>query len=293
MRIKHSQTLWGIIFALPWMLGFIVFYLYPIVTSLFFSLTDYSMSDHFAWVGLDNYFQLLQDEVFIQSLKNTLVYVIGLVPVGLFIGMGLALLLAKPLREKVLYRSIIYMPGIVPIFALAAIAQWFFNPYIGFINVNVERLGLEAPAWLTDENWVKLTIILISQLGVGGTAVIYLAALNDIPQELYEAAELDGVTGWSRFWRITFPLLGPATFYYMIMSTIGALQIFDLPQILTEGGPAHASLSYVQYLYKQAFTYSRMGYASAMAWLLFILGMGLTWLIFKLPISGWHYDETQ
>ena len=280
-RYQRRNFVKGLLFILPWLIGFAVFTVYPIIASFYFSFTEYHITTKPQWVGFENYKKLFSDNLFIKSLTNTLYYVAGLVPIGLVVGLVLALLLVQPLREIVFYRGIIYFPSIVPAYAFATIGIWFFHPYLGFINYILSIFGIDGPMWLSDENWAKLTIIFLAQWGAGGTALIYMAAIKDIPKELYEAAILDGATRWQMFRKITFPLISPATLYYLVIATLGALQIFDLPQIMTGGGPANSTLSYVMYLYRHAFTYVNMGYASAMAWILFIISMFLTLLIFR------------
>ncbi len=278
----------GLLFISPWLVGFGVFTVYPIVASLYFSFTEYHITKPPVWVGLENYKKLFHDPVFIKSLWNTLYYAAGLVPIGLVVGLGLALLLVQPLREIILYRGLIYFPSIVPAYAFAAIGIWFFHPYLGLINNILDIFGISGPMWLNDEKWAKFTIILLAQWGAGGTALIYMAAIKDIPKDLYEAAKIDGANRWQMFWKITLPLISPATLYYLIMATFSALQIFDLPNIMTGGGPANATLSYVMYLYRHAFSYGNMGYASAMAWILFIIALIFTLLIFK-SSRGWVF----
>jgi len=280
-KYQRRNFVKGLLFILPWLIGFAVFTVYPIIASLYFSFTEYHVTTKPQWIGLENYKKLFSDVLFVKSLTNTLYYAAGLVPIGLVVGLVLALLLVQPLKEIIFHRGIIYFPSIVPAYAFATIGIWFFHPYLGFINHILGFFGIDGPMWLSDENWAKFTIILLSQWGAGGTALIYMAAIKDIPRELYEAAILDGATRWQMFKKITFPLISPATLYYLVIATLGALQIFDLPQIMTEGGPANSTLSYVMYLYRHAFTYANMGYASAMAWILFIISMFLTFLIFR------------
>lgn len=283
----------GLLFALPWIVGFLIFTFYPIVASFYYSFTEYNVATPPKWVGLENYINLFKDELFLKAFYNTGYYAAGLVPLGLIVGLILALLLVQPLKEKYLYRALIYLPSIVPVYALAVISLVFFNPYFGLVNGFLSIFRINGPMWLNDENWVKFTIVLLSQWGAGGTALIFMAAINDIPKDLYEAAMLDGATGWQTFWKITLPLMSPAILYYLITATIGAVQIFDLPQIMTGGGPANASLSYVMYLYRHAFRYLHMGIASAMAWILFIVTIILTILIFKTSARWTFYGGSE
>ena len=290
---KKADNLVGILFASPWFIGFVIFTAYPILASLFFSFTEYHITLPPKWIGTGNYTKLFEDSLFIKAFYNTLAYVAGLVPIGLIVGLIIALLLVKPFKGRNFYRGTIYIPSLVPLYAMATISLWFFSPYFGLVNGLLSYLGINGPLWLSDEKWVKFTIVLIAQWGAGTTALIYMAAINDIPNELYEAAMLDGANKWQMFWKITLPIISPATLYYLIIATIGAFQIFDLPQIMTDGGPNNASLSYVIYLYRHAFRYMNMGLASAMAWFLFLISLILVMLIFTTSARWVFYGTKQ
>jgi len=290
---KKTDNLVGILFASPWFIGFVIFTAYPILASLFFSFTEYHITLSPKWIGTGNYTRLFEDSLFIKAFYNTLAYVAGLVPIGLIVGLVIALLLVKPFKGRNFYRGTIYIPSLVPLYAMATISLWFFSPYFGIVNGLLSYVGINGPLWLSDEKWVKFTIVLIAQWGAGTTALIYMAAINDIPNELYEAAMLDGANKWQMFWKITLPIISPATLYYLIIATIGAFQIFDLPQIMTGGGPNNASLSYVMYLYRHAFRYMNMGLASAMAWFLFLISLILVMLIFTTSARWVFYGTKQ
>jgi len=290
---KKADNLVGILFASPWFIGFVIFTAYPILASLFFSFTEYHITLPPKWIGTGNYTRLFEDSLFIKAFYNTLAYVAGLVPIGLIVGLVIALLLVKPFKGRNFYRGTIYIPSLVPLYAMATISLWFFSPYFGIVNGLLSYVGINGPLWLSDEKWVKFTIVLIAQWGAGTTALIYMAAINDIPNELYEAAMLDGANKWQMFWKITLPIISPATLYYLIIATIGAFQIFDLPQIMTGGGPNNASLSYVMYLYRHAFRYMNMGLASAMAWFLFLISLILVMLIFTTSARWVFYGTKQ
>lgn len=290
---KKRDNLVGILFASPWFIGFVIFTAYPILASLFFSFTEYHITLPPKWIGTGNYTRLFEDPLFIKAFCNTLAYLAGLVPIGLIVGLIIALLLVKPFKGRNFYRGTIYIPSLVPLYAMATISLCFFSPYFGIINGLLSYLGINGPLWLSDEKWVKFTIVLIAQWGAGTTALIYMAAINDIPNELYEAAMLDGANKWQMFWKITLPIISPATLYYLIIATIGAFQIFDLPQIMTGGGPNNASLSYVMYLYRHAFRYMNMGLASAMAWFLFLISLILVMLIFTTSARWVFYGTKQ
>ena len=290
---KKADNLVGILFASPWFIGFVIFTAYPILASLFFSFTEYHITLPPKWIGTGNYTKLFEDSLFIKAFYNTLAYVAGLVPIGLIVGLIIALLLVKPFKGRNFYRGTIYIPSLVPLYAMATISLWFFSPYFGIVNGLLSYVGINGPLWISDEKWVKFTIVLIAQWGAGTTALIYMAAINDIPNELYEAAMLDGANKWQMFWKITLPIISPATLYYLIIATIGAFQIFDLPQIMTGGGPNNASLSYVMYLYRHAFRYMNMGSASAMAWFLFLISLILVMLIFTTSARWVFYGTKQ
>ncbi len=278
-----KNILKGLLFISPWLIGAIVLTFLPFIQSFFYTFTRFSITMKAEWIGLENFVEIFHDPLFWKSLKNTLIYALGLVPLGLIVAIGTALLLNKPLVEVPVYRAAIYLPSIVPAFAFAAVVTWFFQPYLGWLNGFLSYFGIDGPLWLSSEKWVKPTIILAAQWGVGGSMLIFSAALKDIPKELYEAAKTDGAGSFVMFRKITLPLITPTIFYYVVTSTIGALQIFDLPNLLTNGGPANASLSLSMYIYKQAFTYTNMGYASALAWILFALTFTITifYLIFS------------
>lgn len=289
---KKRDNLIGFLFASPWFIGFTVFTAYPVLASLFFSFTEYHITLPPKWVGIENYVKLFKDPLFTKSSYNTLIYVAGLVPIGLVVGLVIALLLVKPFKGRNLFRGTIYIPSLVPLYAMAVISLCFFSSYFGLVNGLLSHLGVNGPLWLSDEKWVKFTIVLIAQWGAGTTALIYMASMNDIPKEFYESAMIDGAGKWQMFWKITLPLISPATLYYLIIATIGAFQIFDLPQIMTSGGPNNASLSYVMYLYRHAFRYMNMGLASAMAWFLFLISLILVMLIFKTS-ARWAFYGTE
>jgi len=231
-KTERKEFIKGLLFISPWLIGFLIFTVYPIFASLYMSFTEYSIVGESKWIGFSNYKKLFTDILSMKAISNTLYYAAGLVPLGLIVGLVLAILLVQPLKEIIFYRTTIYFPSIVPAFAFATIGVWFFNPYIGFMNNLLKLIGIQGPFWLS-EQWVKRTIILMAQWGAGGTALIYMAAIKDIPKELYESAELDGATAWQRFWHITVPMISPATLYYLVIATLGALQIFDLPNIMS------------------------------------------------------------
>jgi len=288
---RRKQALIGVLFALPAILGLVILKVYPIVASGYYSLTEYHITTPPQWVGFENYKNLFADSLFITSLSNTGYYLIFLVPLGLVVGICLALLLVKDIKGISFFRAMVYLPSIVPVYAFSVVALWFFNPYFGLVNSLLARIGIPGPLWIADENWVKFTLVLTAQWGAGPTALLFMASMKDVPRELYEAATLDGANAWQKFWKITFPYISPVTLYYLVISSIQALQFFDMPNIMTAGGPNNASLSLGMYIYRQAFRYTNMGFASAMSWIIFIIGLILSLIFFRTSMKWVFYGE--
>ncbi|NLL43192.1 MAG: sugar ABC transporter permease [Firmicutes bacterium] len=274
------------LFLLPWIIGFTSMTLGPMIVSIWYSLTDYNMLMPPWFVGLENYQRLFtEDPLFWKSLYNTVYYVIFSVPLGLVAGLILALLLNQKLRGMNLFRTIYYLPSIVPMIAGSFLWVWIFNPRYGLLNRLLGMIGLpDNILWLHSEVWSKPALIIMSLWGVGGGMIIFLAGLQGIPVQLYEAAQLDGASKWSQFWKVTLPLLTPTIFFNLIMGLIGAFQTFAQVYVMTggQGGPLNSTLFYMLYLYRQAFEFFNMGYASAMAWVLFVIVIALTLLQLKL-----------
>ena len=288
----RSEAIAGYLFASPWFIGFILFTAYPIVASIYYSFTEYSILSEPYWIGLENYIEMFNwDPAFWKSLGNTFYYVAFSVPIGIIIGLGIALILNADIKGIAVYRTMYYMPSIVPIVASSILWSWMFNPNYGLLTLAVEALGLKAPAWLGDPRWAKPSLIIMSLWGAGGGMIIYLAGLKNIPKTYYEAAELDGAGVWTRFWRITLPLLSPTLFFQLVTGIIGSFQVFTQAFIMTSGGPNDATLFYVLHLYRNAFQFWRMGYASGMAWVLFVIIMIFT-LINLIGSRHWvHYEQ--
>ena len=291
---KHLFT--GLGFTSVWLVGLVAFTGYPVVASLYFSFCDYSILKAPVWSGLENYRHLVHDELFWKSLRNTLFYAALAVPLGTVVSLALAVLLNQDVRGRTLFRTIFYLPSIVPVVASAMLWLWIFNGEYGLLNAALRPLlapfGLAPPAWLADPNWAKPALVIMSLWGTGNAMVIYLAGLQNVPKELYEAAAIDGATGWRRFWHVTLPLLAPVIYFNVIVSLIGALQVFAQAFIMSEaangngngsdGNPARSTLFYTIYLFSTAFYDLRMGYASAMAYVLFVIIAVLTWLATRL-----------
>jgi multiple sugar transport system permease protein len=280
----------GLLFVSPWLIGFALFTVYPVLATLYLSFTDYRVLSPPRWVGWANYRELLTDtETFWPSLGNTL-YLFLELPLALTLGLALALLLNQKLRGMAWYRTLFYLPSIVPVIANAMLWLWLLNPEYGLINAGLRALHLPAPGWLASLVWSKPALILMDLWGVGGSMIIYLAALQGIPTALYEAAELDGANAWHRFRYVTLPGISPVLFFNLIMGVIGTFQYFTQTFVMTRGGPDKSTLFYALYLYQNAFQYFRMGTACAMAWLLFLLTLAATLLVFKTS-ARWVYYE--
>ena len=281
----------GLLFISPWLVGFLCFTLFPFVASLYFSFCDYDILTPPRWIGLLNYRELLTDDpYFVKALYNTLYYTAFAVPIGIVCGVGIALLLNMKVVAVPVYRTIYYLPSIVPVVATSVLWMWLLNPQYGLINALLGRLGLPEPGWIADPAWSKPSLIMMATWAVGGSIVIYLAGLQDVPTELYEAAELDGADSWQRIRYVTLPMLSPVIFFNVVMGLIGAMQYFTQAYVMTQGGPVDSTLFYSVYLFRRAFTYLDMGYASAMAWLLFVLIMVLTVFTFRTASRWVHYS---
>jgi multiple sugar transport system permease protein len=280
----------GYLFISPWLIGFFVFTAFPFLASLYFSFTRYNIVTPPVWVGLTNYKMLLWDDPLVwKSLLVTLTFALFAVPLGIIAGVGLALLLNLNLRGMAIYRTIFYLPSIVPSVATSMIFLWLLNPQIGLINGLLKGFGIIGPAWLQDAAWAPRSLVLISLWAVGGTMVTYLAGLKDIPVALYEAAIIDGATPWQRVRTITLPLLTPVIFFNLIMGIINAFQYFTEAYVMTQGGPEDSTLFYALYLFQRAWRYLDLGYASALSWFLFVLIMGLTAVVFRSQRRWVHY----
>jgi multiple sugar transport system permease protein len=269
----------GLAFISPWIAGFLFFVLYPVGSSIYYSFCDYDVLTRPVWIGLLNYRDMFTDEVFWKALKNTIYFAAVSLPLGLVIALLVAVLLNQKVKMRPGFRTIYFLPSLVPAVASAMIWLWILNGRFGLLNYALSFFGLEGPNWLTDEHWTKPAIILMSLWGVGGSMVIYLAALQDVPRELYESAEIDGASAWTKFRHITIPMISPVLYFNLIMGIIGSLQVFAQPFIMFGGGGTNRSaLFYAVYLYQNAFDYNQMGYACAMAWFLFLIILALTWL---------------
>lgn len=291
--MKNFRNRVGCLFALPWIFGFLIFLTYPLVSSLMASFTNYSVLRPPKFIGLSNYSELAGDTVFITSLKNTLLYALGAVPLATVMAIALSLLLNSKVKGQAFYRTLCFLPTLVPMVAQATLFLWVFNGDYGLLNSLLRIIGFSNPPnWLGDPMWAKWTLIAISTWGCGNAMVIYLAGLQDVPVVLYEAADIDGAKTWAKTWHITLPMISPVILFNVIMSIIGAIQVFAVPQVMFPGGsPARSTYMFAMYLYDNAFQYQRMGYASAMAWVMFIMILVMTVFALKLSDKYVHYGS--
>ncbi len=314
-RVTWRDQLIGMFFAMPFIIGVAVLLVVPLALSFYYSFCHYTMLTPPIWVGLKNYVRLLSDHAFMRSLLNTCFFSVISVPLALGWSLLLALLLNVPNRLRNVYRTIIFLPSLLPLVATAVIWRWMLSPVHGPINFLLQfpchwvgtmlaavaplfhaapstihsLRHLKPPLWLEDGKWAMTTIILLSLWGVGQTVIIFLAGLDEIPEELYESAALDGATGLRRLWHVTLPMLSPVIFFNLVIGIIGSWQIFDLPYVMTQGGPGRATLFYSMYLFEAGFQQLRMGAACAMAWVQLIIILILTAIAFRSAKKWVHY----
>jgi multiple sugar transport system permease protein len=278
-RIRHEAraAARGMAFISPWLIGFLAFTLVPVAMSLYYSFCDYSLLQPPLFKGLANYRMLAVDPVFWKVLRNTAIYGLMALPLTMLASLGVAMLLNAKIRFVSIYRTIVFLPSLVPAVASAMLWLWLFNAKLGLINLALNALGVaNPPGWLADARWAMSALVLMSFWGIGNTVVIYLAGLQDVPRELYEAAEIDGASALRQIWHVTLPVISPVIFFNLIMGIIGTLQVFATPFIMTGGGPARSTYFFTMYLYDNAFNYLKMGYASAMAWIQLLIVLALT-----------------
>jgi multiple sugar transport system permease protein len=286
-----SDRLWGYVFLGPWIFGFLALTLGPMIASLFFSFTKYDIINTPVFVGWDNYLQIFtQDPKFWNALAVTLFFSLVAVPLTLALGFVLAYFLNLKIPGARAFRTIYYMPSVLSGVVIAILFRGLFDEKYGIVNGVLALVGIRGPDWLTNPQFALVALVIIALWGVGGGIIIYLAGLQGIPTSLYEAADLDGAGRRSQFFRITLPMMSPVIFFNLVMGIISAFQYFTEAWVLTRGGPAESTQFYNIYLYKTAFSYMNMGYASALAWVLFFLILVLTLLVFR-SSAMWVYYE--
>lgn len=291
LTFRRREALLGWAMASPWLIGFLVFTLGPMLASLVLSAYDWDLISPAEFIGWGNYREFfIEDALSLHSLRITVLYSLMAIPLHLVLGVALAMLLNANIRGQSVLRTVYYLPAVLAGVAVAMLWRWIFSPDLGLLNLFLSYLRIEGPNWLGDRTWVLPSFVLMSLWGVGGGMVIYLAGLQGIPTDLYEAVEMDGANAFRKVWHITLPMLSPVIFFQLIMGVISSMQIFTQAFIMTDGGPANASLFYMLYLYRQAFEYRNMGYASVLAWILFLCILALTLLLFR-TASSWVYYE--
>jgi multiple sugar transport system permease protein len=293
--LKRSELFWALVFLSPWLVGFVVFTAGPMIASLLLSFAEYDVISSPKWVGLNNYITMFQDERLIKSVWNTFFYAALHVPLSMAIALFLALLLDRAWRAAGFFRTVFFLPSITPAVATGVLWLWLLNPQAGLVNRALNLLGLEGPGWTTDPTWIKPGIVVMSLWGLGNTVVLYFAALRNVPTHLYEAARIDGAGTWEQFRFVTLPMISGTLFFTLVIGTIAALQFFT--EVYTmffrgqESGVSEDALFYVIYLFRQAFEFFNMGYASAMAWLLFLIILAITLVQLRLSRRWVYYEQ--
>lgn len=290
---SRKEALEGLVCLLPWIVGFLAFTAGPLIYSGYISLTDYPILQEPEWVGLENFQSMFSDDLFWKSLRVTALYTLVAVPGGVIIGYSIALLLNQQIFGLSFWRTAYYVPAVVPAVATAYLWAWMFNPDFGIINGFLLRLGVEPPKWFGSEEWVLPAFIIMSLWGAGGGLVLYLAALQGVPTSLYDAAKVDGANAWHRLRHVTLPMTSPVILFTFLTGLIGSFQVFTAGFLITNGGPNNASLFYVLYLYRVGWRYFKMGYASALGWVLFAIIMVLTLITLRASGRLVYYENSE
>ena len=280
----------GFLLVTPWVLGFLIFLVYPMIASIYYAFTDWDLLTAPRFIGFRNFEKMLfEDRLVRQSLKVSTIYAFSAIPLSVVGGLFIAVLLNQNIKLKSFIRTVFYLPSVVSGVSVAMLWMWIFNTDFGLLNTLLRIFGIDGPSWLSDTSFVLPAFIIMSLWGVGGSMVIYLAGLQGVPTDLYEAAEVDGAGAGARFFRITLPMISPVIFFNLVMGIISALQTFNQAYVMTNGGPQNASLFMMLLLYFNAFEYFKMGYASALAWLIFFYILLLTVFVFRSSASWVFY----
>lgn len=289
--MERRETLQFYLFISPWIIGFLVFFLYPLLSSLYYSFTRYEIGGRPVWIGLRNYVDMFTDPRYLNSIKVTFIFALVSVPLITAVSLGLALILSQQLRGINIFRSIYFMPSVMPMVAVSLTFFYVLRPQTGPLAGLLALFGIEGPRWLGEPQWALPALIIIYVwLVFGGQMVIYMAGIKGIPLDLYEVAEIDGAGAWAKFWNVTIPMLTSTIFLNLVLGIIGAMQIFDIPYVMTEGGPADATRTYMIHLYNRGWVEIRMGSGSAMGWILFLIIMAITLLVVR-SSQAWVYYE--
>jgi multiple sugar transport system permease protein len=290
-KLERKEALEFYLYILPWLTGFIVFFLYPLASSLYYSFTRYEIGGRPFWIGIENYVRMFSDPRYLNTIGVTFKFALISVPGITVLALALALILSQKLRGINFFRSVYFMPSVMPMVAVSL--TWFYvlRPETGPLAGLLALFGIEGPRWLGEPRWALPALIMINiWLGFGGQMVIFLAGIKGIPQELYEVADIDGANGWRKLLNVTIPMLTPTIFLNLILGIIGAMQIFDVPWVMTRGGPNDATRTYMVHLYNRGWVEIQMGSASAMGWILFLIIMAITLLVIR-SSAAWVYYE--
>lgn len=290
MKLSTREAIGGYLLIAPAVIGFLVFVAGPIIASAVLSFTQYDILTAPKFVGLDNYQTMVHDDLFWQSVKVTAIAVVVGLPLNLLLSLGLAMLLNRKVRTISLWRTIYYLPTVVSGAGVAVLWVWILNPEYGIVNGLLNSIGIDSPNWLGSSKTALLSLIGVSLWAIGGNVMIYLAGLQGIPMELYEAAALDGATGWKSFRHVTVPLLTPVIFFNLVLGLIYSWQWFTEPFVMTQGGPDNSTLTYLLYAYRNAFMFFKMGYALALVFSMFVIVLALTMVVFRSSTSWVHYE---
>jgi multiple sugar transport system permease protein len=291
LTLSQRRNITGYIFISPFILGFLFWFLIPALIALYLTFHQWNLISAPRFVGLANIERLFSDPLLPQSLRATFVYTIVSVPVGLVLSFALAALVNNQLRGIAVFRTIFYLPSIIPAVASAALWAWIFNTEFGMMNVIIRGLGGAKIPWLQEPGWALTALIIMSFWSIGGSMIIFLAGLQGIPDIYYEAAEIDGAGNWTKLRHITLPLMSPVIFFNLVIGFINSFQVFVAGYLITDGGPVNATLFLVLYIYRTAFRSLNMGYAAAMSWLLFFILMGLSFLVFRYIGTRVYYEN--
>jgi len=293
MSWDRQREVWFYILISPWIFGFLVFTLGPMLASAWLSLTEWDVLTPVKWAGLRNYITMFTNDIYFwNSLRVTLIYAVGSVGLNIIVAFLVAVLLNQNVRGQQYYRTVFYIPFVVSGVAVAWMWRIMYNPEFGVFNLVLSYFGIQGPRWLGSSDWALTSIIIMSAWGFGGSMIIFLAGLQGVPQHLHEAAQIDGANVFQRFRFVTLPMMTPAVFFVLTTGLIGAFQAFTQIYVMTAGGPGNATMVFALYLYNNAFKFYKMGYASALAWVLFAIVLLVTLLQFKLA-GRWVYYESE
>ncbi len=287
---RGQETLLAYACLTPWIIGFLVFTLGAMLVSLGLAFTTTDMLTKMKFVGLANAREMAADALVLKSLWVTARYALGSVPLGITVSLGIALLLNQDIPARGLLRTLYYLPSVVSGVAVAILWSWIFNPRIGLLNTALAAVGIEGPSWIFSEQWAVPSLVIMSLWGTGGNMLMYLAGLQSIPTALYDAAKIDGANAVRRFLHVTLPMLSPTIFFTLVMGIIGTFQFFTEPLVMTQGGPNNATLSVLLYIYRKSFVQLHFGYASLLAWVLFLIILAFTLLVIR-SSAVWVYYE--